>query len=269
MAAALAERAVRAGKRVLAIDAVGSGGLAEVVARAGLDGRFDLVRLTTRDSLDQYLRIYLRLPIGPSRLRPLARIFDYVAAAAPGVRELLVIGKIGHEVRNGGWDEVVVDGPATGHVVELLTAPDSLAELIPTGPLAEQTGWLGEIIGSNRTGVVLVTVAEDLAASEGEELLDRIRTETSTRVTDLLVNRVPAPIDRPGRVEAERMTAAGSALAPTARLVVGRHDAARRQLARIARFGPPVIEVDERTVDPVGAVLDALDGVMADGARRR
>ena len=256
--AALAADAAASGRRVLAIDALGTGGLGQLVASAGLSG-FETLRLTTRASLDEYLKIYLRLPLGSSRLGPLAAIFDYVSAAAPGVRELLVIGKIGWEVRNGPWDEIVVDAPATGHVVELLTAPGSMAELIPTGPLADQTDWLSDVLAADTTTVTLVTLPEELPVTETGELHERIRTETATRIEHLIVNRMPAAVEAAGLDEAHRLAAASSPVGAVARLAAARFQAAEAQTDRLAALGPVLVPVEDRPDDPVGAVRAAIE----------
>lgn len=262
---------------MLAIDATGSGGLDEVVDQAGLTGRFETLRLTTRSALDEYLKIYLKLPLSASRLGPLAKIFDYVSAAAPGVRELLVIGKVGWEVRNGDWDEIIVDAPATGHVVELLLAPSSMAELVPTGPLASQTDWLSDVLRAESTGVILVTTPEELPVTETEELLTRLRTETDTAVVGLVVNKMPRPVGAAGRAELVKNTAvandavaetAASGMAAVVELACFRDDSARAQLDRLAELLagddhiPTVMAFDE-VKTPVEAVARGLDG--ADG----
>ena len=273
MTAALAGQAAAAGKKVLAVDAIGSGGLDQLIERAknqdpvakgsGGDGRLSLdfttLRLTTRSSLDEYLKIYLRLPLSPSRLGPLAKIFDYVSAAAPGVRELLIIGKIGWEVRHGDWDEIIVDAPATGHVVELLSAPRSMAELIPTGPLAQQTEWLTEVLAAETTEIVLVTLPEELPVTETGELLERIRTETDTGVSMLVSNRTPRQIGAAGMAEAAKLGGSAVAVASVAQLAASRAEAAAAQLARLESYGLPMIQVDERQASAVSAVVDALD----------
>lgn len=258
MTAALAADAAERGRRVLAVDATGSGGLDEVVTGAGLAGRFETLRLTTRSSLDEYLKIYLKLPLSASKLGPLAKIFDYVAAAAPGVRELLIIGKIGWEARNGPWDEIIVDGPATGHVVELLTAPQSMAELVPTGPLSAQTGWLTEVLQASTTGLVIVTMPEELPVTETGELVDRLRAETETPLLGVIVNRTPTAIGAEGRTEVEQLVASADPLAPVAQLACARHDVAAGQLDRIADLALPTITAFDRSADPVAAVVEAL-----------
>jgi len=271
VAAALAAKAASEGKRVLAVDAIGTGDLGRLVsANQGLPS-FETLRLTTGEALDQYLRIYLKLPIGPRRLGPLTRIFDYVSAAAPGVREILVIGKIGWEVRSGHWDEIVVDGPATGHVVELLDAPRTMAELVPTGPLAEQTGWLREILASPSTGIVAVSSPDELSVSETIELVDRLRAETETELRLVVANRVPPTIDEAGRSEAAELATGTGPLARLAELALDRHWMAEAGIERLAAIetgvvdDPPVAVVGDDPSDPIATVLTGLDGLPESG----
>ncbi len=162
-----------------------------------------LLELTTIRALDQYLRTYLRLPIPASRLGPISRIFEYVATAAPGVTEILTIGKVGSDVRGGEWDRVIVDAPATGHVVELISAPDNIGNLLNFGPLAEQTAWLSAILDDpDRTGVWLVATPEELPVNEALELADRIEEETSVALAGAVINRMPTLLSEAAMTEA-------------------------------------------------------------------
>lgn len=230
---------------------------------------FETLRLTTGEALDQYLRIYLKLPIGPRRIGPLARIFDYVSAAAPGVREILVIGKIGWEVRSGQWDEIVVDGPATGHVVELLQAPRTMADLVSTGPLAEQTGWLRKILASPRTGIVVVSSPDELSVSETGELSDRLLAETESELRLVVANRVPPTLEPSGCDEAAELVAGTGPLAALAELALDRHLMALAGIERLATIGSgparpvPMIVAGDDAADPVGRVVDAFDQLPA------
>src|SRR5205807_8267394 len=106
--------------------------------------------MRTEDSLKEYLKLNLRVPV-LGRLGPLARVLDFVATAAPGVKEILTIGKICWEVRESlegraQWDLVVVDAAATGHVVAQLGAPGAIDELVAVGPIKAQTGWMGDLL---------------------------------------------------------------------------------------------------------------------------
>lgn len=253
VAAALSRKAGSLQPPVLAVDAIADGGLGAALGRNPVG--IELLELDTEASLDEYLKINLKFPVPPSRLGPLARIFDYVATAAPGVREILCIGKIAWEVREGAWTSIVVDGPATGHIVELLNAPASLARLIDIGPLADQTRWVEAILADPaQTGVVLTTTAEELPVSEMIELHERLVTETAVDVVGIVVNRVPALLGP--RAMAEASTLDG-ALGRAAETVAARSAEAREQLERLTTLGLPIIRVPESSA-PVEAVMRAM-----------
>src|ERR1700692_852698 len=78
--------------------------------------------MDTEASLREYLRLNLRIPV-VGRIGPLPKALDFVATAAPGVREILTVGKLCYEVRERTYDVVVVDAAATGHVLSQLTGP--------------------------------------------------------------------------------------------------------------------------------------------------
>lgn len=260
VAAAIATGCRAQGRRVLAVDAVGDGGLARslgVDAAPSAAGRpqvlpdgTTLLGLATGASLDEYLRLQLRIPFGAS-IGPLGRVVDFVATAAPAVREILTIGKIGYEVRQGPWDAVVVDGPASGHVIELLAAPQNLGDFVTAGPLAEQTSWLRALLADPAiTVAVLVTIAEELAVSETVELRARLASETDVAVGPTVVNRVP---ERPEGGRLAELTA-DPTWGAVATLVEQRADIARQQLQRLQdEVGGDVILVPEADASAVTA----------------
>ena len=271
LTAALAQRAASAGQRVLAVDATAVGGLASALSwgrpvtpgmiTAGGQGRPSLLALNTEAALEQYLRMNLKLAAGARVVGPLARILEFVATAAPAVREILAIGKIGHEVRTGPWDRVIVDGPATGHVVELLSAPDALRPLVGRGPLHDDTVWLSALLADPAiTRAVAVSLGEELVVSETAELVARLRAETRVTVSGLVANRLPPAIGPAGEAEAGRLEAAGEPLAPVATLAVARHRSWCTQRERLAALGLPLVEVPDRPAHPVEAVADAVAG---------
>jgi anion-transporting ArsA/GET3 family ATPase len=248
--AALARHATANGRRVLAVDAVGDGGLARSLGVAhdrssggrarGLDDGTTLLELATEASLDEYLRLQLHLPFTAS-VGPLSRVVEFVAAAAPAVREILTIGKIGYEVRQGRWDTVVVDAPASGHVIELLAAPNNLGDFVTVGPLAEQTAWLRALLADPEiTTAVVVTLPEELAVAEAFELRARIEAETDVVVGPTVVNRVP---ERPPAGALDPVVD-DPRWGPVARLVRQRSNQAELQLERLLE------EVDELVLVP-------------------
>jgi anion-transporting ArsA/GET3 family ATPase len=196
VAAGLALLAAQHGKRTLAC---------EVDAKGNLSGAFEAgptafvaqelqpnlfaMSMNTEESLKEYLSLQLKVPF-LARLGPLARTFDFIASAAPGVREILTVGKLAWEVRERHYDLVVVDAPATGHVVGQLRAPQAIAELVSVGLIREQTDWMTELIADpDSTGVVIVAAPEEMPVTESLELLDRLA-DVDVDVASIVVNRV-------------------------------------------------------------------------------
>jgi anion-transporting ArsA/GET3 family ATPase len=197
IAAALGQLAASHGRRTL---------LCEVDAKGNLAGAFETgpttfeareiapdlwaMSMDTEASLKEYLRLQLKLPL-LARMGPLARTFDFVANAAPGVKEILVVGKLCYEVREDHYDLVVVDAPASGHIVAQLAAPAAIGDLVQVGRVRDQTGWMLDILRDPaRTGVVIVSTPEEMPVTETLELTGRLRTETPVDVASVVVNRV-------------------------------------------------------------------------------
>jgi anion-transporting ArsA/GET3 family ATPase len=197
VAAALAKLAAMQHRRVLLceidttqdITAPFGGGPVAFEPREVEPGLF-LMTMRTEDALQEYLRLNLRLPF-PVRMGSMARAFDFVATAAPGVREILTIGKICWDVKRERYDIVIVDAPASGHVVGLLDSPTSIRELLHVGPLVSQTEWMRDMLTDPvRTGAVLVATPEEMPVSETIELAARLRDETQTPLAAVVVNRL-------------------------------------------------------------------------------
>ncbi|HUC35511.1 MAG TPA: ArsA family ATPase [Acidimicrobiales bacterium] len=146
--------------------------------------------MDTEASLREYLKLNLRIPV-VGRIGPLAKAFDFVATAAPGVREVLIVGKFCYEVREEHYDLVVVDASATGHIIGQLSAPQAINELVKVGLIRSQTDWMLEILSDpSRTGLVVVTTPEEMPVNETIELASRVEKETSVQLEAVVVNRV-------------------------------------------------------------------------------
>ncbi|HWD52014.1 MAG TPA: ArsA family ATPase [Acidimicrobiales bacterium] len=197
VASALALFASQQGKRVLVceVDAKGdvSGfyeapptGFAE---KELLPGLF-VMTMDTEASLREYLKLQLRIPV-IGRIGPLAKAFDFVATAAPGVREILTVGKLCFEVRERNYDLVVVDAPASGHIVGQLTAPQAINDLVKVGLIRSQTDWMLDILSDPaQTGLVAVCTPEEMPVNETIELAVRVKKETTVKLSAVVVNRV-------------------------------------------------------------------------------
>jgi anion-transporting ArsA/GET3 family ATPase len=146
--------------------------------------------MNTEDSLREYLKLFVPIPL-LGRLGVLARTFDFVADAAPGVKEILALGKLCYEVRERHYDLVIVDGLASGHVIAQLAAPTAIGELIAVGPVKDQTRWMDDILADPaRTGVVVVTTAEEMPVHETIDLIGELRRRTTVDVAMVVANRV-------------------------------------------------------------------------------
>lgn len=146
--------------------------------------------MDTEASLREYLHHVAKVPV-VGRIGPVARAFDFVATAAPGIREILTIGKLCYEVRENHFDLVVVDAAATGHVVGQLAAPTGINELVRVGLVRSQTDWMLEILTDPRqAGVVLVTTPEEMPVAEAIDLAGRLTHETPVHLACVIANRV-------------------------------------------------------------------------------
>lgn len=197
VAAALALVAASQGRRVLLCEVDAKGNAADLLecGRAGFtpveaSPGVSLMTMDTEDSLKEYLSLQLKIPF-IARVGPLAKTFDFVATAAPGVKEILTVGKLCWEVRERNWDLVVVDAPASGHVVGQLAAPEAINELVKVGRLRDQTRWMIDILADPAiTGAVIVSAPEEMPVAETVELADRIAAETQVDLAAVVVNRV-------------------------------------------------------------------------------
>jgi anion-transporting ArsA/GET3 family ATPase len=185
------------GKRTLVCEMDAKGALATAFDVAAL--QFEPTQVTTdlwamemntEDSLREYLRLFVRIPL-VSRIGPLARTFDFVADAAPGVKEILSVGKLCYEVRERNYDLVIVDAEASGHIVAQIGAPRAIQQLVQVGLVRDQTNWMIDILDdSARTGLVIVTTPEEMPVTETLELVDRVRNETGVDIASVVANRV-------------------------------------------------------------------------------
>jgi anion-transporting ArsA/GET3 family ATPase len=197
VAAGLALLAASHGRRTLVCEVDAKGNLADFfeTGPTGFDERQIMPNLwamsmDTEASLKQYLSQQLKLPL-VARVGPLARMFDFVATAAPGVKEIVTVGKLCWEVRERHYDLVVVDASPTGHIVGQLAAPQAINQLVQVGLVRQQTGWMLDILGdANKTGLVIVATPEEMPVNETIELQARIVAETNVDVAAIVVNRV-------------------------------------------------------------------------------
>ena len=197
VAAGLAQLAAERGKRVLVCEVDAKGDVTSLFEAPPTDftpreiapGVWSM-SMDTEASLREYLKLQLRIPV-VGRIGPLAKAFDFVATAAPGVREILTVGKLCWEVKERHYDLVVVDAPASGHIIGQLAAPQAINDLVKVGLIRSQTDWMLDILSDpGQTGLIAVCTPEEMPMSETLELEQRVRDETTVRMSAVVVNRV-------------------------------------------------------------------------------
>lgn len=241
VAAALGLLAARSGRRAIVVEVTGRGDVPRLFGResaAGvetelLDGLWTLA-VDPRVALEEYLRDQL-----PGRMLGemigTSGAFGYVAAATPGLRELLTIGKIWElaqdQRRPEGalpYDVVLVDAPATGHGLALLRAPGTFAAAAQVGPIARQGEFIAETLRDRSQTALAGIATPDRAAVD--ELLD-LRAQLAEGLDAVLVNAVMRQ-----RFDAQDATALRGALdrgAPAAPLLIALAEEARAREQRI------------------------------------
>lgn len=219
VAAALGWVAAAQGKRVLLCEFDAKGDLAVALEGVGARNQEPLgfaprelhpglwaMAMDPEESLKEYLRLNLRLPF-VTRIGALSGVFDFLANAAPGVREIVTIGKVAYEARLRKFDLVVVDATATGHVLGQLRAPQAINELVGVGMIRSQTAWILDILGDRDvTGLVIATTLEEMPVTESLDLLEKVATQTNINVACIVANRIlPAPFTVAGERVFARM----------------------------------------------------------------
>jgi anion-transporting ArsA/GET3 family ATPase len=212
VAAALARLHARRGERVLAMAMRPGGGLGPHLGLrslgfepvSGVDG-VAAMEIDKAAALEEYVRIYSPVPL-VAQVGKAIHIFDVLAEAAPGVREIVTIGKVVYECWEGDWDRIVVDGVPTGQLTSHLEAPEVIAELIPTGRVRDQSARIHETLVTS-TDVSLVTLAEELPVTETKEALADMATLPPTSLPTIVNRLLAPPPDTPADASAAATTA--------------------------------------------------------------
>jgi anion-transporting ArsA/GET3 family ATPase len=175
-----------------------------------------------------------------------SRIFNYLTAATPGLKELVTIGKIwelaqlDRKVKSGRkYDTVIVDAPATGHGVGFLQTPRTFANIARVGPIHSQAQTLDNFITDHdNTGVAIVALPEEMPVNETAALEHDLVEEIGVAVDRVYLNGLYP--ERFSKEEAEQLgaLAAGEDGAPkaAARAALSEFGRARSQRAQLARL---------------------------------
>jgi anion-transporting ArsA/GET3 family ATPase len=159
-----------------------------------LPGLFTL-NLEPRDAMDEYVRHVVKLDLLTRRILA-SPIYSRFFAAAPGLRELMVLGKImvleearDRLSRSPRYDLIVVDAPATGHGLAYLKVPMVASRAVPVGPIGHNAKRILKLLrDERRTALVVVAAPEEMAAVEAVELYSAARDEVGVKPSALVLN---------------------------------------------------------------------------------
>jgi len=202
VALALALAAARRGKRTILCEVSAQEHLSRVFHRAEVGfHEVEMAENLWAISIDpdESLREYVLLQLKVKAMRDLlfkSRIFTYLAAATPGLKELVTIGKIwelaleDRKVKQGrNYDLVIVDAPATGHGVGFLQTPRTFANVARVGPIRQQAEILDKFIRNRkRTGMAVVTLPEEMPVNETAKLERDLASEVGVQVSRIFCN---------------------------------------------------------------------------------
>lgn len=245
VSATLARAAALAGLSTLIVEVEGKSGLSAMFGQAefgydevvlspggGPNGAGDVrARTLTADAaLLEYLRDH-----GLSRISKrlvASGALDVVATAAPGIKDILLLGKVKQLEREGVADLIVLDAPAAGHAITFLQSARSLIDTVSVGPINAQARDVLELLEDHaRCQVMLVTVPEETPVNEAVETAFSLEDRVGIGLGPIVVNGVYPTI--PG-LEATAEVEAVEAAAAEADVSLRRGEAAA--LAAAARF---------------------------------
>jgi anion-transporting ArsA/GET3 family ATPase len=229
--AALARTAARSGLSVLIVELEGKSGLTsalghpelltydEVVLSAAGDRADDgrpmaeirARTLTPDDALLEYLADHGLRRV--SRRLVNSGALDVVATAVPGIRDILILGKVKQLERTRRADVILVDAPAAGHAITFLTSAQGLLDSARVGPIRTQAADVVELLSdAARCQVVLVTLPEETPVNETVETAFALEDRVGTSLGPVIVNGIYPHLDHLDVDPAEAAAAAGITL---------------------------------------------------------
>lgn len=177
VSASLALVAARQGRKVCVVEVDQKGTLTKLLSGrettyepSELTRRVWGLNITAERALAEYLEVQYHMK-RISKVFTSSHFVDYIATAAPGLEDILILGKIWflEKGRNTelDFDTIIVDAPAAGHMLTFLSAPMGLSDAVRVGPVKRQSEWLVEMLQDpKRSRVHLVTLPEEMPVSE-------------------------------------------------------------------------------------------------------
>jgi anion-transporting ArsA/GET3 family ATPase len=265
VAACLARVAARRGKRVIVCEvAADDSGHDELEVAPGIH--------SIAVDPERAMREYLTDQVGGalSKVMTSSRVFTYLAAAAPGLRELLMIGKVWDlaqldQRRTGDtpYDLVILDAPATGHALGMLRTPRTFRDVARVGPISRQAGRIDAFLtNAELTGIVAVAAPEEMPVNETIEFIAALDEEMRLRPDAVVVNGVYPDRFRDAEVAAIEALGSDSPRVRAALSTARRARHHRNQVRRLRRRAPAITLPFLFETDLGDSSLDALADLL-------
>jgi anion-transporting ArsA/GET3 family ATPase len=288
MAAGLACALASSGRRILLCEVEGRSGISELfdvppltgaeerrISRTPAGGTVYGLAIDAQDALIEYLDTFYHLSIAGRALDRFGAV-DFATSIAPGLRDVLLTGKVYEAVRRkiknrpNAYDAVVLDAPPTGRIARFLNVHAAVAGLAKVGPIRNQADSIMRLLRSATTAVHFVTLLEDMPVTETEEAVAALR-PTQIRIGTVIENMVtPTPLDH----HQLQAAAGGSVILKVPGLTIKQNRALASEFAieagrtlqeqqrhdRLTTLGLPLIQVafDHGGIDE-GAILAIAD----------
>jgi anion-transporting ArsA/GET3 family ATPase len=207
MALSLADR----GKRVLLVEVEGRQGIAQLfdvpplpyverrIAHGPGGGEVFALAVDAEAALLEYLDMYYHLGRAGKALDKVGAI-DFVTTIAPGLRDVLLTGKVYEATRRKShgklaYDAVVLDAPPTGRIAPFLNVNHEVADLAKVGPIRNQADAIMGMLRSDVTRIHLVTLLEEMPVQETLDAVGQLEA-LDLRIGSIVVNMVRnSPLD--------------------------------------------------------------------------
>src|SRR5215207_5871546 len=203
VSAALGLAAAAAGHRTIVCEVAQQERVSRAFQREGVqrETEVELAQNLWAISIDPNLALqeWLSKQLGggaPVRLLARSSAFQYFVAAAPGAREMITIAKVFELAQLERWDRhnrtydtVIVDAPASGHGLAMLTTPHTFGEIARVGPIRRQAFKIRDMLADPaRTGYLAVALAEEMPVNETLELGGRLHDAIGLGLDAIVVN---------------------------------------------------------------------------------
>lgn len=230
------------------------------------------IAIDPQHAIEEYLLLQIKVrPVYDMLFKN--RIFDYFAAATPGLAELVTIGKVWElaqpdrlKKRSEPYDLVIVDAPATGHALAMLEAPETFKKIARVGPIHRQAGYIQSFLHDPKTtAIIAVATAEEMPVNETldlrAELRERVGLDIALGIVNSLEPEFFAGDEIAGLKKLDQVAPIEAAI-----LQSERHTRQQEQYARLAaQFKRPLIDLPFLYEKAVGrAELNVLAEKLAD-----